>query len=206
VADASVRPAREGDVARIAGIQSVTWRHAYRDLLPAAALDSVAATAEPAWRRAVLAPPSTSHHVLVALERHGRQEWLVGFVAFGPADDPAPDGSAPNRPAPDDPAGERAVELGPLLVEPRWGRRGHGSRLLAAALSQARAEGMIQAVTWAPSTDSVTLGFFRAAGWTADGCARVLDTGAGEIRELRLRASVEPHSSKARRQVDGDDL
>ena len=38
-ADASVRPARPADAADIARIQLVTWRTAYRSVLPAAVLD-----------------------------------------------------------------------------------------------------------------------------------------------------------------------
>ena len=40
-----------------------------------------------------------------------------------------------------------------LLVEPRWGRRGHGSRLLAATIDTARGGGVTRAVTWIPEDD-----------------------------------------------------
>ena len=75
---------------------------------------------------AVTAPPTPGHGVLVALE--GRTP--VGFAAFGPAELTA--GEHPH------PAGPTA-ELSTLLVEPRWGRRGHGSRLLAAVADLAGA-------------------------------------------------------------------
>src|SRR5689334_23769018 len=41
-----------------------------------------------------------------------------------------------------------ALLINTLLVEPRWGRRGHGSRLLAAAVDLAREEGFTRALTW----------------------------------------------------------
>lgn len=178
VADVSVRPARPDDVPEIARIQVDTWRIAYQKILPEAVLESLhAEAAQPAWTAAVQSPPSPKHHVLVAQE----QRWLVGFAAVAPADD-LEEG---------DPDPDATAQLGPLLVEPRWGRRGHGSRLLAAAVDHAREDGMARMITWIPTADSASLDFLRSAGWAADGYARELDTGAGEIREMRLHVSLE---------------
>lgn len=178
MADVSVRPARPDDVPEIARIQVETWRSAYLKILPEPVLESLTAdAAQPAWAAAVENPPSPKHHVLVAQE----QQWLVGFAALSPADD-LEDG---------DPDPAATAQLGPLLVEPRWGRRGHGSRLLAAAVDHAREDGMARMITWIPTADSASLNFLRSAGWAADGYARELDTGAGEIREMRLHVSLE---------------
>lgn len=185
MADVSVRVARPGDAAEIARIQVETWRSGYRDLLPATVIESLsAAAAEPAWSQAVAAPPTPRHHVLVAQE----QTWLVGFAALAPADD-LEDGIL-------DP--ERTGQIAPLLVEPRWGRRGHGSRLLAAAVDHARADGFVRLVTWVPSGDGASLAFYRSAGWETDGYARVLDTGAGEVREIRLHVALEEAATSER--------
>ena len=73
-----------------------------------------------------------------------------------------------------------------------WGRRGHGSRLLAAAVDTARTDGMTRAVTWIPEGDRASLVFYRSAGWAEDGLVRALDTGAGELREIRLHVWL-PH-------------
>ena len=176
-ADASVRPALPADAPEIARIQVVTWRTAYRALLPASVLDdwdADAATA--AWRTAVAAPPTPGHGVLVALERNS----VVGFAAFGPAE-LAPDERS-------DPAGPTA-EVSTLLVEPRWGRRGHGSRLLAAVADVARGGGAARLQTWLPESDTVSAGFYESAGWAPDGWARTLDTGGDEsLREVRWHA------------------
>jgi GNAT superfamily N-acetyltransferase len=177
MADVSVRAARPDDVAEIARIQLDTWRAAYAQIVPAAVLGSLSAEiAQDAWRQAVTAPPSPQHRVLVAQERDLR----VGFVAFGPADDLQPE----------DPDPATTLALGPLLVEPRWGRRGHGSRLLAAAVEHARGDGMARAIAWIPERDAASREFFVSAGWAPDGLARALDTGAGELREIRLHASL----------------
>ena len=179
-ADVSVRPAQPDDDAEIARIQVVTWRTAYRAVLPPAVLDdwdADAATA--AWRAAIAAPPTPGHGVLVALERNA----VVGFAAFGPAE--LGDGEAA------DPAGPTA-EVSTLLVEPRWGRRGHGSRLLAAVVDVNRGSGVARLQVWLPETDRVSAGFYESAGWAPDGWARILDTGdAAPIREIRWHALLD---------------
>ncbi len=172
-ADASVRPAVPADAELIARVQLITWRTAYRGLLPAAVLDEWDdAAAATSWRQAIVSPPTPAHAVLVA-EEAGT---LVGFAAFGPAEL-----SPGEPPSPEGPTGE----LGALLVEPRWGRRGHGSRLVAAVADLARADGTARLVMWLPEDDQVTAGFLESAGWAQDTWARTLDTGASTIREVR---------------------
>ena len=177
MADVSVRPARPEDVAELGRIQVETWRYGYRDILPAAVLDALdAAGAAEAWAAAVTAPPSPRHRVLVALE----QQRLVGFVALVPSTSDDGDESVPDA----------TVTIGPLLVEPRWGRRGHGSRLLAAAVDHARGDRMTRAIVWIPEADTASREFYLSSGWAPDGLARGLDTGAGELREIRLHTSL----------------
>ena len=112
VADVSVRPARPADAERVARVQLSTWRTAYADLLPAEALD----VPRGAGRR--------------ALAGRGR----------GAADAAAPAAGGDGARRAGRLRGQRArpttrastggtAELPTLLVEPRWGRRGHGSRL-----------------------------------------------------------------------------
>ena len=172
-ADVSVRPARAEDAAEIARIQVVTWRTAYRSILPTAVLDDwdeEAATAS--WRAAASTPPTPGHGVLVALEAGTP----VGFAAFGPAELTAEEHPHPSGPT---------AELSTLLVEPRWGRRGHGSRLLAAAVDIVRAAGTRRLQVWLPEADQASANFFESAGWAPDGWARTLDTGTAPLREIR---------------------
>jgi GNAT superfamily N-acetyltransferase len=172
-AEVSVRPARPDDAEAVARVQVVTWRTAYREVLPAAVLDDWDEdAAAQSWRAAVTTPPTPGHGVLVAVER----DEVVGFAAYGPAElDP---GEAP------DPAGP-TTEIATLLVEPRWGRRGHGSRLLAAVADLARATGAGRLQVWLPETDQVSARFFESAGWAPHGWARTLDTGGAPLREVR---------------------
>jgi len=178
-ADASVRPALPQDAAEIARIQVVTWRTAYRATLPAAVLDEWDADAATAsWRTAVTSPPTPGHGVVVALERNT----VVGFAAYGPAEL-----SSGEEPAPAGPT----VEVGTLLVEPRWGRRGHGSRLLAGVSDLARTDGAARLQVWLLEADRVSAGFYESAGWAPDGWARTLDTGGDPLREIRWHALLD---------------
>lgn len=177
MADVSVRPARVDDAADIARVQVTTWRSAYAELLPPTVLEAATverATAE--WTAAVAAPPSAGHRVLVALE----QRQLVGFVAFGPPD------------ADDEPAGpaERTGQIHVLLVEPRWGRRGHGSRLLAATVDLLRDAGVTRAVAWVVEGDPASARFYASAGWERDGYLRTLSDGGRVLREARHHVSL----------------
>ncbi|MFN2561737.1 MAG: N-acetyltransferase family protein [Jatrophihabitans sp.] len=178
MADVSVRPARPDDAAEIGRIQVETWRSAYAEILPSAVLDGVTVDdAAATWGAAISEPPDRRHHVLVAQE----QDWRVGFAALGPADDLETD----------DPEPATTVALAVILVEPRWGRRGHGSRLLAAVVDHARGDGMTRAVAWIPEGDAVSREFLISAGWAPDGLVRALDTGASELREIRLHTSLQ---------------
>ena len=79
-----------------------------------------------------------------------------------------------------------------LLVEPRWGRRGHGSRLLSAVAELAETGGAARMQVWLPESDRVSGDFYESAGWAPDGWARTLDTGATPLREVRRHALLGP--------------
>lgn len=171
---ATVRRAVDADVDDLVRIQSDTWRAAYAGLVPAAALAELTGpAAREAWQAAVEA--GDGFHVFVATEG----AWTVGFCA------------AAHYAGRD---GDGIAEITTLLVEPRWGRRGHGGRLVAAAAEALRGHGARVGRTWVPESDAVSRAFYADhVGWTADGAARGLDTGDGTVREIRLSGSLEVH-------------
>src|SRR5215213_1927395 len=180
-----VRPARAADAGEIARIQLVTWRTAYRRMFPAhvlARLDE--AYLARGWAEAITAPPSGRHRVLIAVEQGESSSWTVGFAAGGPADEQA---LAPEEP----PLGDDVAAITELLVEPRWGRRGHGSRLLAATVDLWREDGFRTAVAWAYEADAATRKFLTGAGWAPDGVLRALDVDDLLVPQLRLHVSIE---------------
>lgn len=186
MAEATVRPAVPADAAEIARIQVTTWQAAYQDLLPAevlAALD--AAEAEQTWRHTIEQGPA---RVFVATE--GR--WHVGFVAAGasPQDESA---GADGTPVPD---ADHVALVSTLLVEPRWGRRGHGGRLLAAAGEAMRGDGLARGISWVAEADKASRQFWERAGWAPDGTVRTLDAGGRPLREVRVTGTLSFHLEK----------
>ena len=175
MADVSVRPARPADAERVARVQLSTWRTAYASLLPAEALDVPEVQAAALWLGAVESPPTPTHRVLVAFER----DELVGFAASGPASD---EGLEPAT----------TVELLTMLVEPRWGRRGHGSRLLNASVDVLREAGADSVSLWVLADDEAVRAFLTASGFAPDGAYRdrVVSPDGDTLREVRLAASL----------------
>jgi GNAT superfamily N-acetyltransferase len=178
-----VRPARPEDADEIARIQLATWRIAYRRMVPAHVLERLdEAYLARGWAEAITAPPSPRHRVLVAVEQ-AETSYLVGFSASGPADEQA---LAPEE----KPLADDVAAVTDLLVEPRWGRRGHGSRLLAATVDLWREDGFTAAVAWAYDADKATQAFLTSTGWAPDGAARALDVDDMLVPQLRLHVSL----------------
>lgn len=165
----SVRPAGPQDAERVATVQQETWRQAYADLLPAAVLELPHERSAAVWLAAVERPPTPRHRLLVALDGAD----LVGVATSSP-----------------DEEDDDAVELTSLLVVPRWGRRGHGSRLLAASVAAWREDGAALARTWVFDADPATTAFLRGAGWEPDGAVRGLDTGERVLPQARFHTDL----------------
>ncbi len=172
--DTYVRLALPRDVAAVAGIQARAWQVAYAGVLTGMVLDSLEPNARATWQRAVEAPPTDAHHVLVALAA----DRVVGFAAVSPTED----GDGDPR---------WVGSLVALAVDTDTRRQGHGSRLLAAAVETMRTSGLTTANSWLPDSDSTLLAFLESAGWAADGRTRDLDTGAGIVREVRLHTRLD---------------
>jgi len=179
-----VRPARPEDAAAIARIQLSTWRTAYRRMFPAHILaDLDEAFLSRTWSEAIEQPPSPRHRVLIAVEQGESATEVVGFAAAGPADEQA---QAPEEP----PLPAEVAAFTDLLVEPRWGRRGHGSRLLSATVDLWREDGFTHAVAWAYEQDLATQKFLTSAGWSPDGAGRALDVDDMLVPQLRLHVDL----------------
>lgn len=176
-----VRAATADDVADIVRIQRRTWQVAYADMLGGEAVAQLDSTeVEQGWAAAVAHPDTV---VYLATE----VGTVVGYCVAGPAPEDemaTADGSLPAD-------GSTVGLIGDLLVEPRWGRRGHGGRLLVAAATELREGGIERAVVWVAESDSASLAFFRRAGFNPDNTVRTLDTGERTVREIRLTGPVD---------------
>ena len=171
-ADVSARIAWADDAAAIAAVQSRAWREMYGDLLPAEAFE-----AHPeAWHALLSRPQDGRQRVLVALERNR----VVGFALTAPATDPDCDPVADG-------------EIADLTVDPVERGKGHGSRLLMAAVDTLRADRFARGVTWTLSTDDALRDFLTDAGWAPDTAHRELDldgSGTTTVKQVRLHTTI----------------
>jgi len=171
-ADVSVRIAWSDDATAIAAVQTRAWREMYADLLP---VDDLVIDPE-AWRGSLGRSADARNRVLVALERNR----VVGFALTTPAADPDCD------PVTDG-------ELSELTVDPGERGKGHGSRLLQAAVDTLVADRFTRAVTWTHATDDATREFLTQAGWAPDTAHRELDLdGSGDttVKQIRLHTAL----------------
>ncbi|MDT7612253.1 MAG: hypothetical protein QOG96_6756 [Pseudonocardiales bacterium] len=181
---AQVRAATPDDVDEIIRIQAETWQVAYAEWVPEAALEQLTGpAARQAWAAAVTA--GQGHHVLVATEG----DWIVGFCAAAPVDAEEVGVSADQ------------AQIVTLLVEPRWGRRGHGRRLLGAAFEAVAQDGAQGGIAWLPEQDVASRACYDRVGWDPDGMGRTLDAGDRELRELRLAGPLRVENRDPRRRI-----
>ncbi|WP_019854771.1 GNAT family N-acetyltransferase [Actinopolyspora mortivallis] len=181
MAEAEVRTAVPADAAEIGRIQLSTWRTSYGGILPDEVLERLDRDdTERQWAEAIGEDSST---VLLALEGG----WPVGFCAGGKA--PGGESADAHGGVPED--ADTVGLVSALLVEPRWGRRGHGGRLLWHLAERLRAEGLTRAITWIPEADEASMSFYRGIGWEPDGTVRTLDAGGRPVRELRLTGGLD---------------
>lgn len=163
----SVRTARPGDEAAIARIQVESWVSALGERLGPrrhSAFD-VEAVAQ-GWAAAIAEPPSEGHQVFVAMGDDGE---ICGFVACAPPKD-----------------------LIALEVAPDRRRRGHGSRLLAAAADHMRAQGATTMRLWALEKDRVRADYLSSAGFAEAGMRRELDGPGISIPEQLWQTDLTP--------------
>ncbi|MGW6389149.1 N-acetyltransferase family protein [Streptomyces sp. NPDC055103] len=170
----SIRAAGPEDAAALASVHVLSWRAAYRDLLPGpylAALDPAERAA--VWRARLAAPDRPS--VLLATGAEGR---VVAFSCFRPWADGESGASGELDPA-------TTAELAALYSLPEvWGT-GVGRELLAASTEALGAAGFRTALLWVFAGNARARRFYEAAGWRPDGVTVRDVTGGRELEELR---------------------
>ena len=189
--DTSVRPAVPGDERAIAALQWGAWRALLTgEELAAQGLSEERLRA--GWEAALSSPRPASAALVVAL--HGNS--VVGFALAGPDDEAGavrgqagaaggPPGvvrgqagaaGGPPGAAPVQTSGAPAAvptQIYELVVEPRFCRSGHGSRMLAAVADLVGGAMRV----WIDARDEARQRFFSSAGFAPAGAGRAIGDG-----------------------------
>ena len=196
--DTSVRPAVSGDERAIAALQWGAWRALFGgEELAAQGLSEERLRA--GWESALSSPCPASAALVVAL--HGSS--IVGFALAGPDDEAGAAGgpsgvvrgqAAPAGGPPGAVRGQAGAAGGPpgaapaqtggvpaavptqiyeLVVEPRFCRSGHGSRMLAAVADLVGGAMRV----WIDARDEARQRFFSSAGFAPAGAGRTIGDG-----------------------------
>lgn len=168
--DTSVRPAVPGDERAIAALQWGAWRALLTgEELAAQGLSEERLRA--GWEAALSSPRPASAALVVAL--HGNS--VVGFALVGPDDEAGAAGGPPGA-APAQTGGVPAAvptQIYELVVEPRFCRSGHGSRMLAAVADLVGGAMRV----WIDARDEARQRFFSSTGFAPAGAGRTIGDG-----------------------------
>ena len=182
--DTSVRPAVPGDERAIAALQWGAWRALLTgEELAAQGLSEERLRA--GWGAALSSPRPASAALVVAL--HGNS--VVGFALAGPDDEAGAAGGPPGAVrgqscAAGGPPGAAPAQTGgvpaavptqiyELVVEPRFCRSGHGSRMLAAVADLVGGAMRV----WIDARDEARQRFFSSTGFAPAGAGRTIGDG-----------------------------
>ena len=168
----TVRLAMPSESVDLARIQRRAWSES--GALAAAVAGMGADEATRAWHDAIVRPPLAHFRVLVAIGEPG----VVAFAVTGPS--------------PDEDAEERVGAIGEFVVDPRERGRGHGSRLLNAAVDTLRTDGYEVATMWVASTNDGMRNFLVAGGWGTDGAHQevAVDEEGTHLKLVRLHTDI----------------
>lgn len=172
----SVRVAWADDAEAIAAVQVRAWPEIYAGVLPPELLPTDADVVAAQWRHSLSRPTDARNRVLVALERNR----VVGFALTTPAGDPDCDPVADG-------------ELAEVTLDPGERGKGHGSRLLQAAVDTLAADRFTRAVTWVNAEDDALRAFLTDAGWAPDTAYRELDLDGSRtttVKQVRLHTAI----------------
>jgi ribosomal protein S18 acetylase RimI-like enzyme len=142
----SVRPARPEDAAAVARIRVVTWRSAYRGLMPDHVLDALDIDELTArWGQYIAECPAKGQELFVAETADGQ---VVGYAAVGPERD-----------------GESGRgEVYAIYVEPSRQARGAGRELMAAGTAWLAARGLLPFILWVLTANQPARRFYERLG------------------------------------------
>jgi GNAT superfamily N-acetyltransferase len=165
-----IREATRMNADAIAEVHVTTWRAAYRDILPAAYLDSLSVEMRAdRWYRSLTAGRP---RVLVA----DVDDTIVGWIAFGPCRDADKDASW--------------GEVEALYVLPAYWGAGVGRRLMESARRKLSDAGYTDALLWVLSENERARAFYGQVGFERDGSGRGIQIARTPLIEVRYSCAL----------------
>ncbi|HEX5404760.1 MAG TPA: GNAT family N-acetyltransferase [Pseudonocardiaceae bacterium] len=173
-----VRAATPADAERLGEIRVLSWRHAYRGILPDAGLAGMQPNA-PHWAELAAAPPPTGLFVAV-----GDDDVPMAYCLVGAAREEV------------DVHPELATgELWAIYSDPAVLGTGAGRAVHDAGVAYMAAQGFAHAVLWVIENNDIGLRFYRATGWQADGGQDTFEWNGTTVVELRYAKTLAQPSS-----------
>lgn len=169
----TVRLAMPAEAVDIARIQRRAWGE--HPLLAEGASSIRSDEAVQSWHEAIAKPPLAHCRVLVAI---GKSEQVAGFAVTGPSGDPDADVTD--------------AEIAEFVIDTAQRGRGHGSRLINAAVDTLRADGFEVARIWVPTANDALRAFLTGCGFAADGAHQeiAMAEGAPGLKLVRLHTAI----------------
>jgi GNAT superfamily N-acetyltransferase len=171
------RAATAADGARISEIRVLSWRHAYRDILPADGLAGMRPEAgTERWSELAELPAPIGLFVAV-----GDDDRPMAYCMVGAA-----------REEVDRHPSLSTGELWAIYADPAVLGTGAGGAVHATGLDHLARNGFAHAVLWVLEDNDIGLGFYRANGWQPDGGRTDFEWAGRQVVELRYARSLVP--------------
>jgi ribosomal protein S18 acetylase RimI-like enzyme len=160
----TIRPATAADLSSVGEVHARARGEAYRDIVPAVALQAVSASAMAQWWEQRWSYERETHRMTVAQTADGA---VAGFTYVGPSRTTG------------------TGELYAIHVDPDRQGGGIGRALMEKALDSLGDLGASRAVLWVLAENATARRFYERGGWRGDGAERRAPVGPALTRQLR---------------------
>lgn len=155
-----IRRMEDSDIEEVSRIYALSWKHAYRGIVPQHYLDSLT---DERW---VPRLRNSRFNALVMLEG----DKYIGTSSFGPGRDPDLPGWG---------------EIVSIYLHPDYIGLGYGRKLMQAALDELKSSGFDSVLLWVLRDNAVARAFYEKIGFVESGDKKPIIIGGKELIEVR---------------------
>ncbi|OIQ75466.1 putative acetyltransferase [mine drainage metagenome] len=166
----AIREAVIEDAPAIARVNFLTWRHAYRGLIPDSELDSLNLEGLTDRWQQNLNPVNPRSGTLVV----ETGDSLIAYSRFYPSLDPGDDQDS-------------VATIGSMYVIPEFHRKGIGRKLMGRVLAAANEHGFTEANLHVLAANDLARKFYEDLGWEVDLDVKIKGSGEETVPKVRYR-------------------